>query len=157
MSMPMQILGGSILLIACVAVHVCILAATIGSLISLRSWLEAQPHLKRWAVIMSMALTAIIVANTIEVWLFAIAIYGIGALSVLADAVYFVLVTYTTLGYGDVVLTPGYRVFGAFASVTGLLVFGLSTAFLVKLFGHLVPHEIDTRGMNFDSRESNPS
>ena len=48
-------------------------------------------------------------------------------------ALYFSLVTYTTLGYGDIVLGPDLRIFGAFASVAGLLAFGLSTAYLVAL------------------------
>ncbi len=143
MSMTMQILSGSILLLACVAIHVFILATTIASFISLRPWLTAQPHLRRWLIILGVALTAIIVANTIEVWLFAVTVHAVGALPTMADAVYFVLVTYTTLGYGDVVLEAEYRIFGAFAAIAGLLVFGLSTAFLVKLFGRLVPHEID--------------
>lgn len=49
------------------------------------------------------------------------------------SALYFSLVTFTTLGYGDIVLGEGLRIFGAFASVTGLLAFGLSTAFMVAL------------------------
>ncbi len=143
MSMTMQILSGSVLLLACVAIHVFILATTIACFLSMRQWLMAQPHLRRWLIILGVALMAIIVANTVEVWLFAIAVHGFGALPTMADAVYFVLVTYTTLGYGDVVLEAEYRIFGAFAAITGLLVFGLSTAFLIKLFGRLIPHEID--------------
>jgi len=58
-----------------------------------------------------------------------------GALPDWNTAVYFSLVTYTTLGYGDVVLGPGLRIFAAFSAVTGLLGFGISTAFLVGAIG----------------------
>ena len=51
------------------------------------------------------------------------------------------LVTYTTVGYGDVIVGPDYRLFAAMAAVTGLLNFGLSTAFLVGLFGRLLPDD----------------
>ena len=54
------------------------------------------------------------------------------------DAIYFVLVTATTVGYGDLTLGTEYRIFGAFAGVTGLLTFGLSTAILVSLFEKLL-------------------
>ena len=37
----------------------------------------------------------------------------IGALKTYADAFYFSLVTFATLGYGDIVLAPGYCIFGA--------------------------------------------
>ena len=66
-----------------------------------------------------------------------------GVLPDIGEAIYFALVTYTTLGYGDVTLPTGYRIFGAFGSVTGLLAFGLSTALLVGLFGRLMQREVE--------------
>jgi hypothetical protein len=71
--------------------------------------------------------------HTVQVWIWAV-VWVLG--DVLPDwnsALYFSLVTFTTLGYGDIVLGEGLRIFGAFAAVTGLLAFGLSTAFLVAL------------------------
>jgi hypothetical protein len=68
---------------------------------------------------------------------------GFGAFSDLATALYFSLVTYTTLGYGDFVLGPDIRIFASFAAVTGLLTFGLSTAFLVGLIGRILPKQFD--------------
>ena len=44
--------------------------------------------------------------------------------------------------FGDVVLGEGLRIFGAFASVTGLLAFGLSTAFMVALFTQVFKEEL---------------
>ena len=58
-------------------------------------------------------------------------------------ALYFSLVTFTTLGYGDIVLGEGLRIFGAFASVTGLLAFGLSTAFLVALMTRMFEEHLN--------------
>jgi len=57
-------------------------------------------------------------------------------LDVLPDwnpAIYFALVTFTTLGYGYIVLGEALRIFGSFASVAGLLAFGLSTAYMVAM------------------------
>ena len=70
--------------------------------------------------------------HTIQVWLWAVAFVWGGALPTLSDAVYFSIVTYTTLGYGDITIGPESRIFGAMSAVTGLLNFGLSTAFLVE-------------------------
>ncbi len=61
----------------------------------------------------------------------------LGALPGFAEAIYFAIVTYTTLGYGDIVLDANFRVFAALSSVTGLLNFGLSTAFLVGILSRL--------------------
>lgn len=83
------------------------------------------------------ALSYIIFAHTLQVWIWSSGFVLAEALPDWNTAIYFSLVTYTTLGYGDVVLGPGLRIFAAFASVTGLLGFGLSTAFLVGAAGKI--------------------
>ena len=55
-------------------------------------------------------------------------------------ATYFSFVTLSTLGYGDIVLGPDLRIFAAFAAVTGLLAFGLSTAYLVAMMTRMFEH-----------------
>ncbi|WP_122076238.1 ion channel [Pseudophaeobacter sp. EL27] len=47
---------------------------------------------------------------------------------------YFVLETYSTVGYDDLTLVKHFRIFGAMASVSGILMFGAITAFLVGFF-----------------------
>lgn len=46
------------------------------------------------------------------------------------DGVYFSAVSMTALGYGDVVLPPPWRLLGPVAAISGVLMFGCSTAFL---------------------------
>lgn len=46
-------------------------------------------------------------------------------------AFYYAAVSYTTLGYGDVVLPPKWGLLGAIAAADGLLLFGMSAALLV--------------------------
>jgi voltage-gated potassium channel len=46
----------------------------------------------------------------------------------LEEAVYFSTVTFTALGYGDIVLTSSWRLLGAIQAMAGLLIFGWSTA-----------------------------
>ncbi|MEM7423837.1 MAG: ion channel, partial [Pseudomonadota bacterium] len=62
----------------------------------------------------------------------------VGAIHSIEAAVYYTLVTSTTLGYGDITLDRRWRTLGAMAAVTGLLIFGLSTAFLIELMSGLV-------------------
>ena len=73
-----------------------------------------------------------------QIWIWATSLVALGALPDIGEAIYFALVTYTTLGYGDVTVGDAFRVFAAMASETGLLSFGLSTALLVKLVGKLL-------------------
>jgi len=55
------------------------------------------------------------------------------AITVLADAqtaFYFSMVTYTTLGYGDIVLTGDWRILSAIEAANGVIIFGWTTALI---------------------------
>ena len=45
--------------------------------------------------------------------------------------------TYTTIGYGDLVLPKEWRLFGPVEGLTGILMCGLSTAFLFATLGRM--------------------
>src|SRR5689334_7911074 len=74
---------------------------------------------------------------TIEVWLYAGAFLAIGALHDFETAIYFSTTSFTTLGYGDVVLDKQWRLVGAIEGANGLLLFGWSTAFLFSLISRM--------------------
>lgn len=133
MTLLQQILWGSLFLGICLILHIALLSWCAQVLARL------APRLERWKIglqlmmMVSVTLAIIVFAHTFQVWIWAFVWIGYDILLDWNSAVYFSLVTYTSLGYGDIVLSPAVRVFGAFASVTGLLSFGLSTAFLVAL------------------------
>ena len=52
-----------------------------------------------------------------------------GAIDGLPSALYFSAVTYTTTGYGDLVLPEQWRLVGAVEALTGILMCALSTGF----------------------------
>jgi len=51
----------------------------------------------------------------------------------LESALYFSLVTFSTLGYGDITLAPGPRLLAGMEAMVGILVFGMSTALLMTV------------------------
>jgi voltage-gated potassium channel Kch len=79
----------------------------------------------------------------IEVWLYAGAYLIIGALPDLESALYFSTVSFTTIGYGDVVLGERWRLVGAIEGANGLLLFGWSTAFLFSVISRMRALEHD--------------
>jgi len=133
MSLPHQVLWGSFYLALCFLVEIGLLTWCVLVLRRLENSWQNRSRILRTSGPIAFVLAVIIAIHTIQVWIWAI-VWVLG--DVLPDwnsALYFSLVTFTTLGYGDIVLGDGLRIFGAFASVTGLLAFGLSTAFLVGL------------------------
>ncbi|MFD0908715.1 ion channel [Ruegeria arenilitoris] len=133
MTLSQQILWGSFYLGLCFLIEIGLLTwCTIMVRKVIDRW-DGQGTFLPTAGPIALALAVIVATHTIQVWIWAI-VWVMG--DVLPDwnsALYFSLVTFTTLGYGDIVLGEGLRIFGAFASVTGLLAFGLSTAFMVAL------------------------
>ena len=67
-------------------------------------------------------------ATIIEVWSWALLYLFLGALESIEKAVYFSTVTFTTLGFGDIVLDEEWRLLSSFEAANGLLMFGWSTA-----------------------------
>ena len=65
----------------------------------------------------------------------------LGALQTYGDAFYFSLVTFATLGYGDIVLAPGYRIFGALAATCGSLMIGWSTALIFAAISRAIDRD----------------
>ena len=81
----------------------------------------------------------LVLAHTIQVWGWAVVFLWITDLSGLPTSFYFATVTYTTLGYGDIVLGPDARIVATLCAVTGLLTFGISTAFLIGVLSRVLP------------------
>ena len=52
-------------------------------------------------------------------------------------ALYFSAVTYTSLGYGDIVLDSRWRLLCGFEAIDGLVLFGVTTALLFIIFQRL--------------------
>lgn len=145
MSLIHQLIWGSLVLILCLTLETAILLQCAQALKRMSRRFGAGLKPRHTMMLIFVALSYIIFAHTLQVWIWSSGFVLAEALPDWNTAIYFSLVTYTTLGYGDVVLGPGLRIFAAFASVTGLLGFGLSTAFLVGAAGKVfaVSHHDD--------------
>ncbi len=73
----------------------------------------------------------LMVAHSIEIAMWAELYMRLDLIKDIEVAFYYAAVSYTTLGYGDVVLAPKWGLLGAIAAANGLLLFGMSAALLV--------------------------
>ena len=138
MSVWKQIFLGSLTLVLCVIVHVTALGAGIHVLDTWGFTETVETSLQRPILLIMGACFVVLTGHTLQVWIWALTFRAFGALRTLDDAIYFALVTTTTLGYGDVTLERRFRVFGAMAAVSGLMTYGLSTAFLAGLTFYII-------------------
>ena len=79
------------------------------------------------------AVLHVLLVQTIIVWLWAIVFIVLGDFAALEPALYFSLTSFTTVGFGDIVLSPESRLLSGLTSANGFLSFGWSTAYMVEL------------------------
>ena len=71
--------------------------------------------------------------------------YMRGLFSDYETAFYFSLGSYTTIGYGDVLLPQRWRLLGGLEGISGVLLCGLSTAFIFAIVNGLFQIRIQKR------------
>lgn len=79
----------------------------------------------------------LLLLHGIEVSVWALFYAGSGCLPDAETAFYFSGVTYATIGYGDVLLPRPWRILAPIEGLTGILMCGLSAAFLVALVSRI--------------------
>jgi hypothetical protein len=79
----------------------------------------------------------IVLLHLIEITTWALLYLRQGAMADLQSALYFSAVTYTTTGYGDVVLPREWRLVGGIEALTGILMCGSSTAFFFAVVSRM--------------------
>ena len=126
------------LLIAFALMALCVAIHAIG-LMAMFRWLKVQtaraerrfwPSVGR--LIRIACWTVLLHLSQILVWA---AYYSVrGAIPDFTTAAYFSAVTYTTTGYGDIVLAEEWRLVGGIEALTGILMCGLSTGMFFAVF-----------------------
>jgi voltage-gated potassium channel Kch len=129
--MLVQVLIGSALILVTTLIHAG------GMSVALR-WLTMtyakRLHLasfwKRSLVVAALVLI-LFVATFLEASLWAATYVVLGAIPDFEEALYFSTVTYTTLGYGDIVLDDRWRLLSSVEAANGLIIFAWTTALVI--------------------------
>ena len=135
-----QILLGSGLLTVCAVVHVLAVALSVPLFKSLATIVpEGKNPLRRIILFLLLTVAVLLGAHTVQIWVWAATFMLASELPDVATSFYFSAVTYTTLGYGDVILAEDARIVATFCAITGLLTFGISTAFMIGVLSKVLP------------------
>ncbi|MCP5517396.1 MAG: two pore domain potassium channel family protein [Verrucomicrobiales bacterium] len=128
------------LLIAWCLMAVCVVVHAVGIAVALR-WIrnrqEPPPRFREWTGRFIWIAGWIILLHLLEIAAWA-GVYAVGgALPEISAAVYFSAVTYTTTGYGDLLLPEAWRLVGGVEALTGILMCGWSTAFFFAVVSRM--------------------
>jgi len=128
------------LLIALTLMGICVAIHAAGMSWALRQLRNRRPAtLRFWPVTRMFVFVAawIVLLHLAEIAVWAVFYLWRGAMPDLAAALYFSAVTYTTTGYGDLVLPEGWRLLGGVHALTGILMCGWSTGFFFAVVNRL--------------------
>jgi hypothetical protein len=134
------------LLVAWGLMAVCVVIHATGLTYAFR-WLRQRPRMSAapdsWlATWLFIGLAAwMILLHLIEITTWALYYVWKDAMADLPSALYFSAVTYTTTGYGDLVLPQEWRLVGAIEALTGILMCGWSTGFFFAVVGRMFQAE----------------
>ena len=127
------------LLVAFGIVAVCLLLHVTG-IVFLADWMVDHREKRKdrmgafgYGVLLIAAFSAIITLHMLEVVIWAVFYFGNSLFQDFETALYFSITSYTTIGFGDVVLPRAWRMLGGIEGVTGVLLCGLSTAFVFAI------------------------
>jgi hypothetical protein len=88
--------------------------------------------------IVALAVFFLLVAHLIEIAFWAVLFLVCGEFHEFGIAYYHSSVNYTTLGYGDIVMSPSWRLLGPLEAANGVLMFGVSTGMIFALIQRLI-------------------
>ncbi len=75
----------------------------------------------------------------LEIWLWAFTYWALGVADSFEAALYLSTITFSTVGYGDIIPAANWRLLAALEGVTGFLIIGWSTAYLVTASTRIGP------------------
>ena len=129
------------LMALCVVIHA-------GGVAAALRWLrcrpEPAPQFWSWTRVFVGLAGWMILFHLIEITVWALFYRWRDAMADLPAALYFSAVTYTTTGYGDLVLPKEWRLVGAVEALTGILLCGWSTGFFFAVVSRMYQHPTRT-------------
>ena len=130
-----KILAGWALVASCVVIHA---AGITAAMRLVRNHPATSSAFWRWTWLFVRLAGWMIFLHLIEIALWAWFYLRQNAMPDLQSALYFSAVTYTTTGYGDLVLPKAWRLEGGIEALTGILMCGWSTGFFFAILSRML-------------------
>ena len=134
----MNLLLGFGMIVLCLSLQILVVSYLLRGL----SILEKK-HLLRfstlsiWTLLITVSLV-LFIGNLCQAAIWAWLFLTLGEYKDFVTALYFSLVNFTTLGYGDLVMSPERRILGALEAANGVLMLGLTTSALYSVISRIM-------------------
>ena len=137
------------ILIAGVLVTLTVLVHATGFALLLRALMKshAAPRTQTWPIVRLLISVTwwLILIHVTEITLWSLFYFWGGCLPDAEAAFYFSGATYTTIGYGDVVLLKPWRILGPIEGLTGILMCGLSAGLFFAVVSRIYASHLEAK------------
>jgi voltage-gated potassium channel Kch len=121
---------GSAMIALTVVIHTAGIVGLIGCFKVLSSRIVGKWKYIAMTRVLMITIVGIFIVHTVEIWIWAVLYRWLGEFESMERALYFSTVTFTTLGYGDITLQERWQLLSGFEAANGIILFGVSTAFV---------------------------
>jgi hypothetical protein len=127
-----QLIVGSVISLANIAIHAVAMTIVVSTTRRALAWKKRNSQV--WLAATMVATVAVLLAaHLVEVIIWSLIYDMLDVAPSGTGILYFALVNYTTLGYGDIVPAEPWRLLGPMAAMNGILLFGWSTAVIFEV------------------------
>lgn len=143
----------SVLVVVTVAIHMLGLTGLISLMRSRAHHIQPFKNVWRQMGLILLVVLCLFAIHTIQIWVYALAFHLLGTFETFEAALYYSTSSFTTVGYGDLILDERWRILGAIESANGFLLLGWSTAFLISVVQRLRSVEFEWLEERAERRE----
>jgi hypothetical protein len=136
---------GCVLMAACVVIQCVVVSILLRVLLVLETRKMIRPTVKGTSIVLIAVLLIMVVGNLAQIALWAGLFIARSEFQDFATAFYHSVVNFTTLGYGDLVMSERSRLLGALEAGNGVLMFGLTTSVLFLVLSEQMQRAWDER------------
>ena len=137
-AMPAPLAVGPVAVICTIMIHALPLSATVDFVRRERKLGRAGANFWIDMGIVASAILCALAAHPMEMALWAVLYMICGEFRDFRTAYYHSAVNYTSLGYGDLIMSPSWKLLGPLETANGMLLFGVSTVMIFAVIQRLV-------------------
>jgi len=137
-AMPAPLAVGPVAVICTIMIHALPLSATVDFVRRERTLGRAGANFWIDMGIVASGILCALAAQLMEMALWAVLYMICGEFRDFRTAYYHSAVNYTSLGYGDLIMSPSWKLLGPLETANGMLLFGVSTAMIFAVIQRLV-------------------
>jgi hypothetical protein len=136
---------GLLTMAACLAIQCVVVSILLRVLIHLERKQIIRASLIGASFLLIAVMLIMLVGNFVQITVWAELFFACGEFEDFNTAFYHSVVNFTTLGYGDLVMSQERRLLGALEAANGVLMFGLTTSFLFLVLSELAQRAWNSR------------